>query len=160
MGEHEAVRARLARALLLSIGAAVALAAAAGCRLPAGDGTKTGPREVATRAKEDDVAKTYGAGDRDIAATMGERFVIALEANPATGYQWAADFETDRLRLVDRSVRPASASQAPPGAPKTEEFTFEALAAGETSIRLEYRRPWEDEPAEVLDFRVDAAPWP
>ena len=57
--------------------------------------TTTARRARRRRASKETTTKcgdcpTYGASDTTITASAGDRFVIALESNPSTGYQWTA----------------------------------------------------------------------
>jgi len=86
-----------------------------------------------------DMKKTH----RSIQVRNGEPFVIDLEANPTTGYQWNPSFPAGKLRLVQRVAVPASAHLGTAG---VERFTFEALESGEVEIRFDYKRAWEASP--------------
>lgn len=76
-----------------------------------------------------------------IGVTAGESFNISLESNPTTGYMWEPEFDTEFLKLVDRKYVSDSTL---PGFPGVETFEFEALKAGESEIKLVYKRSWED----------------
>jgi inhibitor of cysteine peptidase len=79
-----------------------------------------------------------------ISVRVGETFSIALDSTPGTGYSWELAQAPDEalVRLVGSEyVAPAGA--APPGAPGREVWTFAAVAPGQTTITLHYRRPWE-----------------
>jgi inhibitor of cysteine peptidase len=74
---------------------------------------------------------------------IGEPFSIDLEANPTTGYQWTPAFPSEKVRLIQREFRPASAGI---GAGGGEHFVFEALMPGEVELAFDYKRVWEAEP--------------
>jgi inhibitor of cysteine peptidase len=87
---------------------------------------------------------------------QGQELVIALEANPTTGYKW-------ELADCDRSVlsqqgEPSYAASQPvrPGSSGLESWRFTAQAKGETGLRLVYHRPWEEdtEPAQTFTAKV------
>lgn len=69
--------------------------------------------------------------------------IANLEANPTTGFTWElASLDQGVLRPVGE---PAYRSESDlPGSPGTMTFTFEAVGAGETELRMIYHRPWED----------------
>jgi predicted secreted protein len=68
--------------------------------------------------------------------------LISLEGQIATGYLWTIDEHDPAI------LRPLS---PPELSPTTQSWRFQALAAGETTLSLGYRRPWE--PAEVASVR-------
>jgi predicted secreted protein len=93
----------------------------------------------------------YTAGD-SISVRDGARFVIALEANPSTGYAWTAA-ENDHVEQVSsKQVQGGSM----PGAGGTQRITFEATATGSTTLELDYARSFEPDqpPAETERFSI------
>jgi len=76
-----------------------------------------------------------------IGVTAGESFNISLESNPTTGYMWEPEFDTEFLKLVDRKY---VADSTLIGFPGVETLVFEALKAGESEIKLVYKRSWEN----------------
>ena len=96
----------------------------------------------------------YADPETTIQVTAGEEFAIALEGNPTTGYTWQVHTDSRHLELLDQTfVRGGERV----GAGGQEVFRFRVLAAGETEIACEYRRPWEEEVLESKLFRVAAA---
>ena len=76
-------------------------------------------------------------------ANVGEQFTISLGASPATGFQWELDYyDPNLVGLVGSEYKPYSVPQA--GSTGSQQFTFKALKAGDTSIKLSYTHP--DEP--------------
>jgi inhibitor of cysteine peptidase len=84
------------------------------------------------------VPAVYHQGDTITVANGGE-FVIALPANPTTGYSWTADDDPDVTFVSSEQV--AGGSQ--PGAPGTQELTFRAEQTGTSTLELAYARPFE-----------------
>ncbi|HID86393.1 MAG TPA: hypothetical protein EYP55_03320, partial [Anaerolineae bacterium] len=90
--------------------------------------------------------------------------VISLESNPSTGYLWeVAEINEDVLRQVgetefeqtlrgDGSAEPSRLL----GAPEKQTLRFQVVGAGESPLKLAYRRPWEKEvePARVFSLQV------
>jgi len=117
-----------------------------------------------------------GAEDHGRAVQLreGEELVINLEANPSTGYAWQVDqqllaqsqsvlvqtgesFDTSR----DRGSTDVESSATMPlvlGAPEIQILRFQAAQAGQTALRLVYRRLWEEgvAPAEEFSVSVEA----
>jgi len=91
-----------------------------------------------------------------ISTEIGEEFVIALNANPTTGYSWQESHDETALRLVDETYELGeSAKEGLIGAGGVTKFRFKAMGKGATEITLVYKRPWEPEIAEQAAFKVD-----
>jgi inhibitor of cysteine peptidase len=93
----------------------------------------------------------YHQGDT-IAVADGAEFVIALPANPSTGYSWTAGNDDDVTFVSSRQL--AGGSQ--PGAAGTQELTFRATGTGITTLELAYARPFEEgvPPVKTAQFPV------
>jgi predicted secreted protein len=94
--------------------------------------------------------KTYGRDASTIEASAGDAFAIELEGTPGAGYQWHAAVPAGVVRMRHRKVHPSPSM----GGSAKESLTFEALEPGETTIRLEYKRPWEENAHESRDIKV------
>lgn len=70
----------------------------------------------------------------------GENFVIQLESNPSTGYQWNANYDISYLKLVSRTYQPYNSLVGSAG---LERFEFQPVGRGQTTINFDYRRSWE-----------------
>ena len=85
----------------------------------------------------------------------GQRLRITLAANPTTGYTWAILEPTD-----DRILRQLGEIEFEPestlvGAGGVQIIRFEAVSAGQSSLKLVYHRPWESvEPLESFTLSV------
>src|SRR5437899_768457 len=79
----------------------------------------------------------FHEGD-SITVRDGQQFVIALTANPSTGYTWQAA-KNDEVRYLG-SKQVSAANQAI-GAAGTQELRFKATAIGPTTLELAYSRP-------------------
>ena len=80
----------------------------------------------------------YHQGDT-IKVANGDEFVIALPANPSTGYSWTAGDDPDVAFVSSRQV--SGGSQ--PGAGGTQELTFRADQVGTSTLELAYTRSFE-----------------
>ena len=89
-----------------------------------------------------------------IEVAVDETFEITLDSNPTTGYAWQAQYEEEALELVDRTFAPYSDLI---GAGGTETLTFRALEEGETTVTLDYKRSWEENPIDTLAYQVTVA---
>jgi predicted secreted protein len=93
----------------------------------------------------------YHKGD-DISVKEGDEFVIALPANPSTGYAWTAGDNPDVT--FESSHQTQGGNQ--PGAPGTQELSFRADHAGQSTLVLAYSRSFEPgvPPAKTAKFPV------
>jgi inhibitor of cysteine peptidase len=90
---------------------------------------------------------TYDESDTAITASPGDDFVIELESNASTGYEWTATVSDAAVvrAIADEYV---GADTDLVGAPGTQRFVFEPVAAGSASIVLRYARSFEpDDPS-------------
>ena len=97
--------------------------------------------------------KVYEAGD-SISVENGDTFVIALEANPTTGYSWEAE-PNDDVEFVSSKQVQSNANAI--GAPGTQQLTFKAVQQGSTTLTLNYLRPFDPPstpPAQTEEFDV------
>jgi len=90
-----------------------------------------------------------------IRARVGEPFTIALPSNPTTGYTWTMDYDNVLLRAEDAEFQPSATNAVRPGAGGTSVFVFTPLRIGKTTIRLVYKRPWENIVADTRAFYVE-----
>lgn len=92
--------------------------------------------------------------------TRDQVLCITLESNPTTGYSWqVAEIDKAILRQVGDAEYKSSASGNPPvvGAGGTETFRFETVSAGNTTLKLVYRRPWEKDAPPLKTYTVQIA---
>ena len=79
--------------------------------------------------------------DTDISLQVGDHLVIALPANPTTGYSWTAIVSNPTV------VKATGSKQVTPkgsaiGAGGTQRLSFTALAKGSSTLELVYDRPF------------------
>jgi inhibitor of cysteine peptidase len=82
---------------------------------------------------------------------VGDEFVIALAANPTTGYTWQVDADPDYLELLGQEFERGGQGI---GAGGQEVFTFRAVGKSETELVCTYRRPWDKATHDTKRFRV------
>ena len=82
--------------------------------------------------------------DKTVQVTVGQRLVIQLPSTPGTGYQWV--LQSDSGPLVGGRQEYTSNGAGMPGAAGTETFKFYGKETGTTTLTLDYRRPWENDP--------------
>lgn len=85
---------------------------------------------------------------------VGDVFVLALDANPSTGYQWQLTQPPDSLTIQPQGSTYHPPATMVPGAVGSEEWMFRAVGTGQTTIVLSYVRAWEKDAVRVAAFRV------
>jgi inhibitor of cysteine peptidase len=83
----------------------------------------------------------------------GQVLVITLESNPSTGYSWARQGAEDRI-LTQVGEAEFQAKSNLVGASGAEVLRFRAAGAGQTTLELAYRRPWEQGVAPEKTFTL------
>ena len=92
--------------------------------------------------------------EETINVSVGQDFVIALDSNPTTGYNWEVSYDEAILSLVSEEYK-TEKEPGLVGVGGTQYFTFKGLEKGSTAITLTYKRSWETESLEQKDFTVD-----
>ena len=77
---------------------------------------------------------------------VGDLFVIRLEGNASTGYEWVrgapASLEGSPLEIVKENDYQTLGTPTP-GAPGEFIFRYRAIRPGTVTLEFEHRRPWE-----------------
>jgi predicted secreted protein len=94
---------------------------------------------------------------RPMRVRLGSEFILKLESNATTGYQWqiARPLVTKKVRLISQKyLTPKNARIGQGG---TEIWTFKAVGKGQTRIMFKYVRPWEKNvaPIELKTFLIE-----
>ena len=101
-------------------------------------------------AETDDMTNT-------INATVGKEFVITLNANATTGYEWqfTTPIDDSLVKLVHSEYVPDKTGLVGSGGKSI--WTFKAISAGRAQISFRYIRPWEKNtpPAKETAYIVD-----
>jgi len=95
------------------------------------------------------------SGD-EVTIGVGKELQVELESNPSTGYSWlVSELDSEILSQEgEPSFEPADDEETV-GAPGREIFHFKGASAGETTLRMEYVRPWElEEPEREFEVTV------
>ncbi|MGY2006217.1 protease inhibitor I42 family protein [Nocardia gipuzkoensis] len=138
------------RKSLLVLLAGLVVAGCGGSDSP--DGTTTGAANPVVRVGVAD----HGQQRR---LHVGQRLIVALPANPSTGYSWSiAKVDAAVVKLDgEADFEPDPAVPVAPGAGGTSVWTFVGAAAGVTALTMEYTRPWEQglEPARTFSLTIE-----
>jgi inhibitor of cysteine peptidase len=105
---------------------------------------------TACGAAPEPLALGVEANGTQVELKVGQQLVITLESNPTTGYGWhVAQIDEGVLTQVGEvEYNPSSSDEQLVGSGGTETLTFEAVAAGTTTLTLGYDRIWETVPPE------------
>ena len=79
-----------------------------------------------------------------INASLGREFIITLELNPSTGFEWWTKFDPAYLSLSNSTFISGNKESGMVGVPGKEMFTFNSRSAGNTEIIMLLLRPWEN----------------
>ncbi len=91
-----------------------------------------------------------------ISISIDQEFVVAMDANPATGYNWEESYDETALKLVEKTFEMGESDKKwLIGAGGIENFRFKAIGTGTTEITLVYKRLWVQEIAGQTVFKVD-----
>jgi inhibitor of cysteine peptidase len=106
--------------------------------------------------KEMSIGRAENGGTVEL--KIGETLMVSLDSNITTGYSWEiaeSDESILKLKGEPEYVEPKSDPQLV-GAGGTQVFRFEALKAGQATLTLVYRRPWEKDvaPADTYSLTV------
>jgi predicted secreted protein len=91
------------------------------------------------------------AAAQSVSTDVGMTFEVVVDSNPSTGCQWIPHFEPGKLRLHRKVHMPASFKAGTSG---VDVFVFEAMAPGQTQVRLEQKRAWETAPVRYKTITV------
>jgi len=105
------------------------------------------PKQVSVEASCDDFYERQ-AISKEVEVAVDGSLTVTLCSNPSTGFEWESARISDQtvLQQVDHKFEAPEATgdgPPPPGAPGKEVWTFQALKKGESTISMEYSRPWE-----------------
>lgn len=111
---------------------------------------------VLTACSSASADKVYGKDDKNITVAAGKTFVIQLDANPTTGYDWSVKINDESVvKLENQEYKQQSGTEEMTGAGGTDYFTFKGLKKGSATITLTYERSFEEGSAtETLVYNV------
>jgi len=97
--------------------------------------------------------------DGRFTVVLGQVFTVTLESNPSTGYRWEWVDHQDSIveQMGEAQFKPRETGDPPlVGAGGWESFDFKAVHPGQMTLKLVYRRPWEEgvEPLKTFSLQV------
>jgi predicted secreted protein len=100
---------------------------------------------------------TYTDTLQGIQTNVGHEFIIALDANPTTGYNWNEEYDDTLLELISKEYKPDEKAAGLTGAGGSQYYRFQAKHIGNVEVKFTYQRSWESAPIEKKIFNVDIA---
>lgn len=91
--------------------------------------------------------------DGKVSPAPGEVVRITTEGNPTTGYAWTVVPTTD-LKILNETYVPTPVADGIVGSGGTYEWLVTADEPGTCQFHAQYKRPWEDEPADEFFFTI------
>ena len=115
---------------------------------PADKGKEKAAMEPIDLAESDD--------GKSVKVDVGRRVRIRLAGNPTTGYSWfLMPIEGSAVKAEGKlEYKPNAHQPGMVGVGGTFELLLRAVGAGESKVRLEYKRPWEKDTPPVRKFAV------
>jgi len=94
-----------------------------------------------------------------VEVVAGALVTVRLESNATTGFRWelAEPIDEGMLALIESKYTPpeeVEKNEQTVGAGGVEEWTFETLKPGDTTISMAYSRPWEGGEKGVRTFTL------
>jgi len=88
--------------------------------------------------------KIYDDPGQTISVKVDQEFIIALEANPTTGYTWQEEFDESFVMVVGGGYESSSEAKGGlVGAGGIQSWQFKALKKGKTEVTMVYKQPWK-----------------
>jgi predicted secreted protein len=87
--------------------------------------------------------------------SVGREFVVALVANPSTGYDWRKDYDEAVVKLVSQEFKADEKATGVVGAGGTQRYRFKALKTGTTTLTFSYERSWEQKTVDETMIAVE-----
>lgn len=88
---------------------------------------------------------TEEQNDSQIQVKLGDGLQVALAGNPTTGYAWEIAENNSNMLAPQREVEYQPEKTNLVGSGGTFIFTFKAIFKGTSSLKLIYRRPFEND---------------
>jgi predicted secreted protein len=98
----------------------------------------------------------YGKEDTNITVSKGDTFIIQLEENPTTGYEWRISVSDDSIVTLTRDEYAAQTKESNiEGAGGTHSYQFKSAGKGAAQITFVYERSFEENSAvEMIVYNV------
>ena len=86
----------------------------------------------------------------------GQRLILSLPSNPSSGYRWNLQQAAPELlrKLGPEVYSHPDEANSMVGSEGTSTWRFETIASGSGHLVLSYQGPWEAEPADSFECRL------
>lgn len=110
----------------------------------------------AVQSSSNDIIVTQAHHGTSVTVAEGQRLIVRLEGQPGTGYVWELQEAPSLLRQAgDSAFEPLPEStDAAMGSQVIQVMTFSPVRAGNETLTLVYRRPWERGIAPLRTFSI------
>jgi inhibitor of cysteine peptidase len=117
-------------------------------------GTTPLPNEANINVSIDEFAATNNIA-KEIEVPVDGVLIVTLGSNPTTGFSWT-DAQIANPAVLEQTGNDMIAPEGGVvGAAGNQVFTFKALKAGTTQVRMDYSRPWEGGEKSVWTFELE-----
>ena len=90
-----------------------------------------------------------------IDVTVGKSFSIPLRTFATAGYLWKITYLPEAIRQLEDNAEGAL-PHSKPGGSFTQVFQFQALEAGDYTVRFGLSRPWETKERDSRELHIHA----
>ncbi len=82
---------------------------------------------------------------KTVEVAAGDSFTVTLCSNPTTGFSWSEQAQISDQTILQQTDHKFVAPEGTEvvGAAGKEVWTFKAVKKGDTTVSMEYSRPWE-----------------
>lgn len=101
-----------------------------------------------------EVSVNESSSGQQVEVARGSIITVTLDSNQTTGFCWELKQigDTNIIEKIDNTYKAPNTDLI--GAGGQEIWTFKALKAGETTLSMEYNRPWEGGEKGVKTFSL------
>jgi len=93
--------------------------------------------------------------ERTLELTQGSVLTVKLASNQTTGFQWTEQAQISNVTILEqKSHRYIKPTTNLAGAGGQEEWTFRVLKPGQTTVSMNYSRPWTGGEQNVNTFQL------
>jgi inhibitor of cysteine peptidase len=111
------------------------------------------PAAAAVHLAEATMELTEWDSGHAVELRLGERLAVSLEGNPTLGYRWEVE-ANDPALLQPNGTPQFTAAGGVPGGGGRFTLKFTAISAGQTDLRLRYRRTFDKVAPPAKRFQV------
>ncbi|OQX17993.1 MAG: hypothetical protein BWK80_38725, partial [Desulfobacteraceae bacterium IS3] len=99
---------------------------------------------------------TFTSADdgKTVSLQVGDTLDVSLESNPSTGYQWTVVNTDEKVVKNTDKTYTSACEDGMVGCGGKELFTFEAVSAGTTGLKIAYYRSWEGADSAISTFTL------